>query len=205
MTIADKMTRAKEDYDAVYDAGKQAEYDAFWDTFQRKGSKSAYNYMFAGDCWRDNIYHPKYPIRIIYTCNYMYYNSYITDTKVSIDISDMNGNLAYMFYNSKIETIPLLIVNEKTAFNSNMFESCSALKNLTIRGVIAKNGLNLKWSTLLSHDSIVSIINALSTTTSGLTVTFSAESVNNAFEGGSVGNEWLNLIATKSNWTISLV
>lgn len=63
----------------------------------------------------------------------------------------------------------------------------------------------------LSKPSITSIINCLSTTTSGLTVTLSKTAVNNAFEtsegvaDGSTSQEWLNLVATKTNWTISLV
>lgn len=185
--------------------GKQAEYDAFWDTYQRNGNGFSYYYTFCGPGWKDSIYNPKYPIRVLYNANYMYFNSAITNTKVSIDICELTGNNTYMFGNSKIETIPLLIVNENTAYSSTMFESCSALENLTVSGVIASKGFNLKWSTLLTRDSIVSVIDALSTTTSGLTVTFSATAVNNAFDGGSEGSEWLNLIATKPNWTISLV
>lgn len=94
---------------------------------------------------------------------------------------------------------------------SNAFTNCYALKNLIVEGVIGNNGFNVRWSTKLSHDSIVSIINALSDTTSKRTVTLSKIAVNKAFEtseganDGATSEEWLNLIATKPKWTISLV
>ena len=72
------------------------------------------------------------------------------------------------------------------------------------------SSLDMKSCTLLSKASITSIINALSSTTSGLTVTLSKTAVNTAFEtesggaDGSTSQEWLALATTKSNWTISL-
>ena len=107
-------------------------------------------------------------------------------------------------WDTKLHTIAKITVDENTGFD-NAFYRCDALVNLTIAGVIGNNGFNVQWSTKLSKASITSIINALSSTTSGLTVTLSKTAVNNAFVGGSTGEEWLNLIATKSNWNISLV
>ena len=54
--------------------------------------------------------------------------------------------------------------------------------------------------TKLTKASLTSIINGLSAETSGLTVSLSKTAVNNAF----TDEEWATLIATKSNWTISL-
>lgn len=94
---------------------------------------------------------------------------------------------------------------------SSTFGNCNALENVTFEGTISTNGLNLQYSKNLSHDSIVNIINVLSTTTSGLSITLSKEAVNKAFEtsvdlaDGVTSAEWLDLIATKQNWTISLV
>jgi hypothetical protein len=86
----------------------------------------------------------------------------------------------------------------------NTFNYDNALENITFEGVIGQNGFNMQWSTKLSKASITSIINALSPDTSGLTVTLSRQAVISAF-GSTTSDEWLNLIATKSNWTISLV
>ena len=111
---------------------------------------------------------------------------------------------------SKLTTIPQLDTSNGTNF-SNMFYSCSALTNLTIAGSINTSGMNLKSATKLSKSSITSVVNALSASASGKSITFSKTAVNNAFEtssgaaDGSTSDEWLNLIATKSNWTISLI
>jgi hypothetical protein len=117
-------------------------------------------------------------------------------------------NLARLFYSHNYEggsvaTIDEFISSEITVFASNTFE-CVALENITFSGVIASN-IDFSRCNKLRHDSIVSVINALSTTASGQTATFSKTAVNNAFTGGSEGSEWQALIATKPNWTISLV
>lgn len=251
MTIADKMRRAKEDYDAVYDkgysdgaaqgggsydegyeagyesghafgydngfsvgyeygdyagrdTGRQEAYDAFWDSFQQNGGQVNYLYAFAGIAWRDATYNPKY--RIVPTENFAsaYTYSYITDTKVPIDLSGLSNNISNAFAHSQIKTIRELVVSEKTPMNSTTFGSASKLESLTMRGTLAQS-IDLHWSSKLNKASIISVIGVLSDTAVGLTCSFSKTAVNNAFEGGSTGSAWLNLIATKSNWTISLV
>lgn len=102
-----------------------------------------------------------------------------------------------------------VVVGANTSY-TDTFRGCSALINLTVEGTVGKNGLNLKDSASLTKDSIASVINALSTATSGLTATLSATAVNTAFEtstgtaDGATSAEWLALAATKSNWTIAL-
>lgn len=103
-------------------------------------------------------------------------------------------------YAEYLREIDKIIVNENTYYKG-WFDSCEKLREVRFEGTIAKGGMNLQWSTKLSRASIESVINALSSTTSGLTVTFSKTAVNNAFTTA----EWNALAATKSNWTISLV
>jgi hypothetical protein len=67
-------------------------------------------------------------------------------------------------------------------------------------GTVSVSGLNLQWSTKLSKASITSIINCLSSTTSGLSITLSKTAVDNAF----TAEEWAALENTKHNWTIAL-
>ncbi len=135
-------------------------------------------------------------------------------TRIGEINSTMSENFNHTFGNSlNLRTIDKLVLREdgSQGFSSSTFINCLSLENLVIEGVIGKNGFNVQWSTKLSQDSIVSIINALSPTTSGLTVTLSKTAVNNAFEtsggtaDGPTSAEWLALIATRSNWTISLV
>ena len=123
---------------------------------------------------------------------------------------NINGLFGYNYY---VHTIDKLILKPdgSTAFNSSTFISCTRLENIIVEGVIGQSGFDMQWSTLLSKTSITSIINALSTTTSGLSITLSKTAVNSAFAtttggtDGSTSAEWAALIATRSNWTISLV
>lgn len=111
----------------------------------------------------------------------------------------------------KLHTIDKLILPADGSLSfMNSFNECKVLVNLTIEGAIGKNGFDFHWSPL-SKASITSIINALSDTTTGLTVTVRLSAVKTAFEtsegaaDGSTSEEWTALIATKPNWTINLI
>ena len=58
--VAEKLLIAAEKIPQVYDAGKQAEYDAFWDTLQNKGARVNYQYAFSR--WTGDYFCPKYKI-----------------------------------------------------------------------------------------------------------------------------------------------
>ena len=113
--------------------------------------------------------------------------------------------LYYLFgQDEKLKSIELLkLKDDGSQPFSNTFSGCINLEELRIEGVIGQNGPNVSQCTKLSKASITSIIDHLSTTTSGLTVTLSKTAVTSAF-GSTTSEEWLNLIATRSNWTISL-
>lgn len=73
MTREEKVLRLKQDFDEVFDAGKQAEYDAFWDAFQRKGSQTSYVGVFGGECWNNGLLKPKYNIDYVINASFMFY------------------------------------------------------------------------------------------------------------------------------------
>lgn len=210
MSIAEKLHTIAENEQRVYEAGKaygetvgkKAQYDEFWDSFQWNGTRTDWNNGFYGKGWNDVTYNPKYPIApgAGNTGNWLFSYSNVTDTKVSVDLSKTSSQntFCYCYY---LVTIRKMIVSENTNF-SMMFNECRVLENLTIEGVIG-TAIDIHWSTKLSKASITSVINALSTTTSGLTATFSKTAVETAF-GSTTSTEWLALVATKSNWTISL-
>jgi hypothetical protein len=111
-----------------------------------------------------------------------------------------------MFNNAKkLETIEMIMLDGPSGDMTGAFTGCDSLKNIRFSGPNYITGSINIGASPLTNESITSIVNALSPTESGKTATFSQTAVNNAFEGGSTGSEWLNLIATKSNWTISLV
>lgn len=210
----------------VFDAGKKSEYDAFWDSYQQNGTRVNYACGFGGNGWSNTLFKPKYDI--FPTDGYMMFRSTsITDIKnipVKLDFSNctnsqymfqwgavkyageldvrkVKGNQSSnMFSYASIVSIDLLKIGADNSY-SNWFTSCSTLVSIAIDGEIGKNGFDVKACTKLNKASIESIINALSSTTSGLTVTLSKTAVNNAF----TAEEWDALEATKTNWTISLV
>ena len=209
MSIAEKLTTIAENERKVFETGKKAEQDYFWEIFQNSGKRTNYAYAFY-DCWNDETFNPKYPIDVGTGTNnttYAFTYSEITDTKVEIIAKKTT---ATMFYNSKVRIIRKLTVAETTEFPNNTFYGATELEELTMSGTIAK-AFKVSDTTKLSKASIKSVFSCLSDTTTELTTTFSKTAVNKAFEtseganDGSTSAEWNTLVATKPNWTISLV
>ena len=110
----------------------------------------------------------------------------------------------WVFYGcNNLVTIDKITVSATTGIEPDWFGTCYALENVTFDGVIGKS-ISFSACTKLSKASIESVINHLSTTTNGLTATFTRTSVTNAF-GSTTASAWTTLVNSKSNWTISLV
>lgn len=217
--------------DEVFEKGKQAEYDWFWDKYQNNGNRTDYYCAFSGSNWKDNVYNPKYPIKVLSGCNMLFYqNMYFTDTKVDIDMTapTVTSIQSFNLFQgcSKLKTIRKLIVRTTQPWISSgvsTFDGCTSLENIlivklddngveTLDRVITKS-INLSMATKLTKESIENIMNALdnATTVTNPTASFSKTAVNKAFETSLGANdgvssaEWDSLQSTKSNWTISLV
>ena len=179
------------------DTGRKGHYDDFWDRIQRYGETFSYSGAFNSQLWDDVTYNPKYTIKSS-TGAGMFANNRITDTKVPVDLSTASGTSAMLSWSS-IRIFRKLIVNENLSF-SGAFDNATYLTEINIEGIIGK-AIDMHWSKLLNKASFISVISALSTTTSGLTATFSKTAKENAFKDVS---EWEALVATKPNWTITL-
>ncbi len=141
---------------------------------------------------------------------FAYFSIVGTDKKFPpIDISSATRTQNMFGWCTGIKEIEEICVSETTPYSS-CFAGTTNLVEVKFNGTIAQNGLNFKDCTQLSVQSIESVINHLSGTTTGLKVTFSRTAVNKAFEtseganDGETSAEWAGLIATKSNWTIAL-
>ena len=142
--------------------------------------------------------------------SWMFFTSNVTHLSV-IDTTSAKVLDCTFYGTTHLRKIDKLILkSDGSQTFTTPFYGASALEELTIEGTIGTAGFNTGYSTLLTKESITSVINALSTSTSGLTVTFSKTAVNKAFEtseganDGSASSEWAALIATKSNWNIAL-
>ena len=194
MTTAEKLQKIAENEQRVFDAGKQAEYDAFWDMYQINGTRTGYDCAFAGAGWTNTLFKPKYNMRpengymtfrnsgitgdlvemldnlgvvldfsnLKESSQYMFGMCSITHLGV-IDLSSIGAtrtNANYFFYGAtKLHTIDKLILPTKQLTLGYAFNGCTALANLTIEGTIQYD-IDFK-SCPLTHDSLMSIINAL--------------------------------------------
>lgn len=64
-------------------------------------------------------------------------------------------------YGIGIKVIDEFISSERTIFTNDTFQKATQLEELNMSGVIATNNFNVQWCTKLTHDSLMSIINAL--------------------------------------------
>ena len=242
MSVRDKLRTIAENEQRVFEAGKRAEYDTFWNIYQQNGERTNCEGMFAGDGWNSDTIRPKYNIYPTKATMMFYYSGFVGSLKeffenlnIVIDFSNTTSLTGVFQYANKITELPYLdlssiISNTKilqlcnncaelvtaeikfppSCSYANCFNGCRELKHLVAHGEIGGDGLDFHWSTKLTHDSLMSIINALSATTSGLSVTLSLTAVNAAFEtaegagDGSTSEAWAALSATRENWTIAL-
>lgn len=216
MSMADKLVAIAENEQKVYDAGKQEQEAFFWDSVQNRGIGGV-TYTSRFRDWNfpnaEKIYNPKYDF--YHPSKYSATNAFREWTKISDILKDnyfdrAQCHLEYTFYYSiSLVNARTLYVREDTTF-TGPFLGCSKLEEIRFSGSIGQNGISFVNSSKLSKASIESTINALSSTKSGLTVTFSKTSVDKAFEtsldanDGSTSSEWTTLRNSKSNWTISL-
>jgi hypothetical protein len=235
MTVAEKLTRAKADYDEVYEAGKKAEYDEFWDSFQKNGERTGYENAFSD--WIGKCFKPKYDLKMVgaYSATQLFRRAANFDLKamtvdrgVLFDTSEatranstfiqssigeippldlkscteMSQTFQSMYYGGAYTTTKITLNNirEDCVFDRTFYQA-SYLEEIIVTGTIGQNGFNTSDCKKLSKDSIISIVNALSDTATGKTLTLSKVAVETAFTDA----EWDALEATKTNWTISLV
>lgn len=226
--------------DEVYEAGRKAEYDKFWDTFQNYGNRTHYDRSggrnFPQECWDFSLFYPKYDIKPT-TAEQMFYNwseerhrgdlaQRLRDCGVVLDTSkctnllgafqyayftrippiDLTGIVAsyyvnYLFGNTERDRVDIviekIIVNENTPYTL-MFSSARGIKSLTIEGTIGQNELNVSACEKLTHDSLMSIINALKTFTDGTTKTVTLGATNIAKL-----TDAEKAIATQKGWTLA--
>lgn len=214
-----------------YQNGRNDEWSLIWDSLQNGGKRTNYDYFCNLASFNVDSFKPKYDMKptsamsMFRTRNMKEdLSELLSNLGVKIDFRNCT-NVTYLFYDSpfirvpeinttsanslfylfklsQIETIDKLILkSDGSQTLTGVLSDMKKLENVIVEGTIGQNGFDVGASTLLSGASIESIINALSSTTSGLTVTISKTAKENAF----TDEEWQTLIATKPNWTIALV
>ena len=235
MSIADKLTTIADNQQAVFDAGKKAEYDRFWDAYQQNGNRVRYRMAFAGPAWAGaGLLPPKYPIALeagVTTQEGMFssFNAWgksrydMAEVCKKIDFSTvtyatrifhsaMCENITCDFSSAvsleqtfslgnggNIDNVTLKVTDKVTSFGQT-FAYCSTICTLTFTedSVIAAN-LSLSDCINLTHDSLMSVINALKNLSgTGTTKTLTLGTANLAKL-----TDAEKAIATQKGWTLA--
>ena len=230
MSISDKLLTIAENEQKVFDAGKKAEYDAFWDLVQENGNRTNYDFCFAGEAWSVDNFKPKYHIQPTSCQNmFAYWGTYsgrigaidfrgfpidFSKSKLvancfygnlfvvavgEINTTSVNGLSNFFSTCPNLHTIEKFVVKESgenTYYNT--FNYCIKLENITFEGVIG-NDISFGDSPLLTHDSLMSIINHLkdfSGTTTTMTCTLGATNLAKLTDAEKA-------IATEKGWSLA--
>lgn len=215
------------DYEQGVADGKHAEHDQFWEKYFWNVKKDGVGAnLFAGRGWNE---HTRLPYRIDFVKNgynmFSYSGNIPKEEIAKIDFTKMTSNfpnfneslvqhipeidtrstsgLTMLFYRcTKLVSIDNIILKDDGSQTlSNLFQSCSSLEEVRFSGVIGKNGLNFVQSSKLSHNSLMSIINALqdkSEDTSGTSWVVTFGSINTAKL-----TDAEKAIATQKGWTLA--
>lgn len=144
--------------------------------------------------------------------NYVTWLAYSRITAVpKVDLSKTSYG-AYTIFRlaTRLETVTELhFPDEKIEYaNATLyaFDSCTALKNITVTGTILNTGFDLHWSTLLTVKSLTSILTALSkdsTKAAGLKITLPATAQAKINADATAKTQYDEAIA--AGWTIAFV
>lgn len=109
---------------AGIEEGKQIAYDTFWDTFQKNGNRTEYEYAFARGGWTNEIFKPKYDITVeLANSSNMFSYSGITGslktilndngvTLTFVNTSGGNNGARYIFVGTKFTELPVIDVSQ---------------------------------------------------------------------------------------------
>lgn len=194
--VMDKIDMVEDCVESLYEKGKQAEHDAFWDAYQQNGERVDYRGLFAKSGWNDETFKPKYNIVPNYAFDMLAESAVKTSEylkKIDLSKSVYNGGV---FRNSSVEELGVIDISatmagwgftgiftsatnlrkiEKLVFPTDKncsyqypFQYCNSLTDITIGGTIY-NTISFEWCPL-TKASIVSIINALECDVDGVEI-----------------------------------
>lgn len=132
MSIAEKLTTIAENEQKVYEAGQKAEYDRFWDAFQKNGNRKDYRGAFSGDetDFNDENFKPKYDIVPNNLHTAFHYNYGITDLVASLDkagvVLDTSNcdSLLQTFQGAATKHIPTIDASKSTNLGYTFGSNC---------------------------------------------------------------------------------
>lgn len=126
----------------VFEEGKQAEYDAFWDAYQDYGNRTNYLYGFAGAGWNNVTLKPKYTITVSNASSTFVRCNSTNETRIDmtevckkLDTSNLT-NASSMFQDAFLENVTVDLGNATTlsnCFQSGNIGGVKSIKNVTLK------------------------------------------------------------------------
>ena len=196
------------DYGKGYESGvadgKKAEYDAFWDMFQKNGTRTEYRYAFAYTDWTEEMFKPKYPFKLAGDNTYAFLGVqavwedkvFEVDTAEAVnlmwafrltkfkrigkcDLSSATNIQGIFAFCSNLVSIAQIVAHESLVWHEAFFYSTN-LEEVRFSGVIGKS-IGFADCSKLSVDSVQSVIDHLKDLTgqTAQTLTFHATDKNN--------------------------
>ena len=159
--------------DEVYEAGKKAEWDAFWDAYQENGNRTLYEAAFMRQFWNGANFKPKYDIRPNGAAPNMFAQfggscNSATDGKPAYDIAQILEdcgvildtskviNFANFFYHSSISRVPEINVTSATTVLTGLFALARKLLKID-KFVLKEDGSNIFNNTFQGNISLTDI------------------------------------------------
>lgn len=190
MNIADKLIAIAENEQKVYDAGKTAEYERFWENALSSKTNASFEYTFADSVWNDETLRipSKYlPLKPKAT-NYMF--RYCDATVLpSVDFTECRElKYTYAYARSAITIGAVILKEDGTNTFTTTFTYCDDLQNITFEGVIGAS-ISFGRSPNLSSESIDNIIEHLKDLTGSTAQTITFNSSSGTILNGNYKNE----------------
>ena len=215
--------------------GAAAERVRWWNGYTDDGERTNFDHACRGSGWNADTFKPKRKRKIKSATSMFSSSGDIADDESMLDFSECTTANQCFYYSQVTRlgvmdwssmssawsvrdfflSANLLVSIEKFVFPkaniafTNTFNYMYALAHFICEGT-AYQSINFQWSPL-NKPSIISVFSCLDNTVTGQTAVFSQTAVDNAFEtsegaaDGSTSEEWLTLVASKPNWTVSLV
>ena len=233
MKILEKITKIKNNNSKVFDAGKQTEYDTFWDSFQLDANgnvKTNGVSMFSGAGWTDKTFKPKHKMLSLKNAERMFRTSGMVNAlytyKDYFDFSKCTNIQQAFAYSGTIEKLGTIDSTSciDSAILNYLFTNCYNLYHIdllvlksdgsqTLNNTFLNTSIReIRFAGVIGNDISIttSVLSRLSmeSIVSALSDTVTGKTVSfskTAKEAAFTADEWSTLTATKSNWTFNLI
>lgn len=134
MTTAEKLTKIAKNEKKVFEAGRLAEYNGFWDSIQQKGKRTDYSYAFCNTDYE--VLKPIYPInaeKAMYM--FMGCTKLIDASNILINVTAKNPNMMYVFAScNNLEKAPIFNFADVPIVKTyvSMYAGCYSLKSASV-------------------------------------------------------------------------